>query len=215
MHERPFSGEATDRSGPLRQHDGGLQSASTGPSLPTYLMTDVLPTFRYHPDPLATGAIKQSVTVCACCGQSRGYIYVGPVYGVNDLSESICPWCIADGQAAEKFDASFADAYPLSQANVPEAVIAEVHLRTPGYVSWQQENWLSHCGDACEFHGDASVGDVASASADTKAHWLAAYKQDEKTWAWATTGYRPGGDSALYKFVCRHCHLVLFGWDLS
>jgi len=177
-------------------------------------MTEPLPKFRYHPDPVATRAIKQSATECACCGKSRGYIYVGPVYAVDDLNESICPWCIADGQVADKFDASFADSYPLSQAKVPDPVIAEVHLRTPGYVSWQQDHWLAHCGDACEFHGDASTEEVANASADTKAHWLETYRQDEKTWLWATTGYQPGGDSALYKFVCRHCHQVLFGWDL-
>ena len=25
----------------------------------------------------------------------------------------------------------------------------ELTLRTPGYSGWQQEKWLSHCGDFC------------------------------------------------------------------
>ncbi|MGJ7541899.1 CbrC family protein [Variovorax sp. LT1R16] len=178
-------------------------------------MSEPLPTFRYHPNPVATGVVKQSPAQCACCGRARGFIYVGPVYAVEDLRESICPWCIASGDAAEKFHASFADAHPLIQAQVPDSVVAEVHLRTPGYVSWQQEQWLTHCGDACEFHGDATVEDVMNASEETKSYWLAAHQQGEEGWRLATTGYRPGGDSALYKFVCRHCHQVLFGWDLS
>src|SRR5690606_31004640 len=119
-------------------------------------------------------------------------------------------WCIADGSAAAKLAASFADSYPLHRAGVPEPVTEEVHLRTPGYESWQQESWLSHCNDACEFHGDASAEDVACASSDTKHAWLEEYNQDEDGWRWATDGYKPGGDSALYKFVCRHCRQVLF-----
>ncbi|REJ66450.1 MAG: hypothetical protein DWQ31_14945 [Planctomycetota bacterium] len=31
-----------------------------------------LPVFKYHPDPLDTGAIAASDAICACCGQSRG-----------------------------------------------------------------------------------------------------------------------------------------------
>ena len=173
------------------------------------------PAFTYHPDPIATGAVVPSDVVCICCDRSRGYSYVGPVYSVQDLNEALCPWCIADGSAAAKLDASFADSFPLIQAGISSEIVNEVHLRTPGYASWQQEEWLSHCNDACEFHGDASAVDVGNATSETRNDWLIRYKQDEKTWLWATDGYAPGGDSALYKFVCRHCRQVLLGWDLS
>ncbi|MGJ7558500.1 CbrC family protein [Variovorax sp. RB3P1] len=69
--------------------------------------------------------------------------------------------------------------------------------------------------DTCEFHGDVSVEDVANATDATKAHWLATYDQVEEGWNRTTTGYQCGGDSALYKFVCRHCNQILFAWDLS
>lgn len=178
-------------------------------------MSETLPHFRYHPNPLGTGAIEASTATCVCCGKPRGYIYVGPVYAKDDLHESLCPWCIADGSAAQKLGASFADAHPLIQAGVPTAIVEEVNLRTPGYTCWQQEWWLAHCGDACEFHGDASANDIKNVAAETKEYWLREYKQDEEGWAAATEGYVSGGDSAFYKFKCRHCGVVLFSWDLS
>jgi uncharacterized protein len=178
-------------------------------------MPEALPVFLYHPDPVATGMVVARPIICACCGKARGHVYIGPVYAREDYSERICPWCIADGSAAAKLDASFSDAHPLIAAGMGEPIVEEVNLRTPGYISWQQDEWLTHCNDACEFHGDATTIDVREASAQTKACWLAAYKQDDAGWEWATKEYQPGGDSALYKFRCRHCGLVLFGWDLS
>jgi len=178
-------------------------------------MSEPLPSFRYHPDPVSTGAVKESKSACICCGRERGFIYVGTAYSINDLDESLCPWCIADGSAAAKMGASFSDSYPLLKAGVSDSIVEEVNLRTPGYESWQQEYWLSHCNDACEFHGDASAEDVKNASPETKLCWLEEYKQDESGWAWVTDGYQPNGDSALYKFKCRHCGLILFGWDMS
>jgi hypothetical protein len=174
-----------------------------------------LPFFKYHPDPLATGAIERRALQCACCGQSRGFVYVQPVYATTDLDEKLCPWCIADGSAASKFGASFSDEQPLSLAGVAKEVVEEVCLRTPGYSSWQQEEWLAHCNDACEFHGDASEEDVARASEATKADWRQHYELTEKDWKAQVKDYEPAGDSAFYKFVCRHCGLVRLGWDHS
>lgn len=178
-------------------------------------MAEALPLFRYHPNPLATGMVKPSDTVCVCCGQSRGFVYVGPVYSVEELHECLCPWCIADGSAATKLDASFADSHPLVHAGLPAAIVEEVHLRTPAYTSWQQESWLAHCHDACEFHGDALASDVANATPETKAEWMREYNLSEQDWLHITKGYQSSGDPALYKFVCRHCKLVLLGWDCS
>ena len=59
----------------------------------------VLPTFKYHPDPVATGNVVQSDTECVCCGKARGFIYAGPVYAIEEYDHCICPWCIADGSA--------------------------------------------------------------------------------------------------------------------
>ena len=178
-------------------------------------MSEALPQFRYHPDPLATGAVEPSDATCVGCGAARGFLYVGPVYSKIELGDRLCPWCIADGTAANQFAASFADAHPLLEANLPAPIVEEIHLRTPAYTSWQQEEWLAHCGDACEFHGDATSADVAEAAVETKTEWMSKYHLSERDWAQATAGYRPGGESSFYKFSCRHCKSILFGWDCS
>ncbi|MCY4765806.1 PF03691 family colicin E2 tolerance protein CbrC [Klebsiella aerogenes] len=131
--------------------------------------TKPLPIFKYHPDPLATGAFKQDKTVvCACCEQQTSVYYTSPFYCVEDV-EYLCPWCIADGSAAEKFKGCFQDECSLegvysecddsdkSTDNFvnpySEEQILELITRTPGYQGWQQEYWLGHCGDFCAFIG--------------------------------------------------------------
>lgn len=178
-------------------------------------MSEALPHFRYHPAPLSTGALEARSITCACCGLQRSFVYVAPVYGERDLQESLCPWCIADGSAAAKLGASFADDHPLYKADVPASIVEEINQRTPGYSSWQQEEWLSHCNDACEFHGDATPKDVHGANEETRQEWRRRYGLSEAEWEHATRGYVPRGSQAFYKFVCRHCHTVLLGWDCS
>lgn len=126
-----------------------------------------LPKFKYHPDPIATGSVKASDRTCRSCGRSRGFIYVGPAYAVEDLEEDICPWCIADGSAHEKFDAEFVDraavgGYKRGWDKVPQSVVEEVAFRTPGFTGIQQEQWYTHCGDAAEFVGVEDLGGGAS-----------------------------------------------------
>jgi uncharacterized protein CbrC (UPF0167 family) len=82
-----------------------------------------LPKFKYHPDPVATGAIKPSEEVCECCNRARGYVYTSTIYAEDEI-QFICPWCIADGSAAQKFDGMFSDDYPLKEAGVNEEVIS-------------------------------------------------------------------------------------------
>ena len=104
-----------------------------------------LPLFRYHPDPIATGNIIKSDIECCCCGKARGFIYTGPVYAIKEYNKHICPWCIADGLAHIKLDASFNDEIGIGGGGiwdkVPEEVIDEVAYRTPGFSGWQQEQW--------------------------------------------------------------------------
>ncbi|MCO1987260.1 hypothetical protein FA421_32030, partial [Pseudomonas aeruginosa] len=115
-------------------------------------MNPPLPHFRYHPEPLASGSIEASATTCQCCGKARGYVYTGSPYSRHELPPgSLCPWCIADGSAAARYEASFSDDYPLLDAGVAADIVTEVCERTPGYTSWQQERWLVCCEDACAF----------------------------------------------------------------
>jgi uncharacterized protein CbrC (UPF0167 family) len=108
-----------------------------------------LPTFKYHPDPLSTGSVVQSDETCDCCNKATGYLYAGPAYTSADEPQ-ICPWCIADGSAAKKFDATFFDADGVGDG-VPEAALAEICERTPGYNTWQGGHWPGCCGEATRY----------------------------------------------------------------
>jgi uncharacterized protein CbrC (UPF0167 family) len=146
---------------------------------------------------------------------SRGYIYTASVYAEADLNESICPWCIADGSAAEKFTAAFADSQPLGEAGIPDEVIEQVTKRTPGYTSWQQEHWMCCCNDACEFHGDAPKMELRSLVGEARDSLLSDLGLDEEDWESFVDNYEPGGDPAVYKFICRHCEKSVYNADFS
>jgi len=109
-----------------------------------------LPVFRYHRDPIRSGSLIESNTRCKCCGDTRGFIYTGPVYAEEGLEDSICPWCIADGSAHAKFDATFVDEAALPD-DLPGGVVKEIACRTPGFNAWQSERWFSCCNDAMAF----------------------------------------------------------------
>ena len=106
-----------------------------------------LPKFKYHPDPIATEMIQESKVRCPVCSQETGYEYVGPFYARSEV-EGICPWCIKNGKAAEKYDLEFVDPYHIDQVNNEEA-IEELIRRTPGVYFPQEDTWPAHCGDYC------------------------------------------------------------------
>lgn len=136
-----------------------------------------LPYFKYHPEPIKTGAfITDDTVICDCCGKETDIYYEGPFFSVDDI-EALCPWCIADGSASEKFDGDFQDLssvegisttydnygeYSGYQSVVSKENLEELIRRTPGYHGWQQEYWLTHCGDLCAFVGYVGWKDIAN-----------------------------------------------------
>lgn len=172
-----------------------------------------LPSFRYHPDPVSTGSVKPSAAACECCGEARGYLYAASFYTAHSPSPALCPWCIASGEAARRYEGSFNDSEPLDYEALPAEIVAEVCERTPGYRSWQQEVWEAHCGDACEFHGDARPEDLAAMSGAALDDHLARTGLRAEHWASIVRGYEAGGDPAVYHFRCRHCGTSLYSVD--
>lgn len=175
---------------------------------------ELLPSFKYHPNPIATGAFAPSDEECECCERVRGYIYSSTIYAVEEI-EFLCPWCIADGSAASKFDGSFADDYPLVSANLDSKIISEVCERTPAFNSWQQEQWQSHCSDACEFHGDADKNELLEIEGEKLIALLNREMIKESYWPTILESYEKGGSPAIYKFVCRHCSEKVFTLDYA
>ncbi len=180
-------------------------------------MDNALPTFHYHPDPVATGSIERSDDECLACGRSRGFRYVGPVYAGEQLDVRICPWCIADGSAAAKFDADFTDVGWGVPADVPASVTDEIEHRTPGFHSWQQDHWLYHCGDGCVF-----LGEVGRSELEEYPEALEALQQEAESFGWhdqQITEYlaslTKGGSPTAYLFGCLVCgtHLAYSDFD--
>ncbi|WP_171162035.1 CbrC family protein [Streptomyces sp. I05A-00742] len=170
-------------------------------------VSTALPVFPYHPDPLATGSVVADPdTVCPCCARARGHVYTGPVHTASDedLHGRLCPWCIADGSAAERYGISFCG---VVAGEVPEAVLTAVDRRTPGFAAWQDSVWLTHCGDAAAFLGPAGAAEL-TAYPDA----LDALRREAVAWQWSAdeierylASFERDGRPTAYLFRCRVC----------
>lgn len=168
-----------------------------------------LPTFTYHPDPVATGSVVPSDKPCACCGEVRGYIYAGPVYATEALDQCLCPWCIADGSAHRKFEATFTDETGVGGYGdwdpVPEAVV-EISTRTPSFLAWQQERWWTHCGDGALFLGSAGRKEVEACGPELiQALREEAGLDESGEWQEYFAALDKEGSPTAYVFRCRKC----------
>ena len=173
------------------------------------------PSFRYHPDPVATGSAVRAEVPCTLCEREVEYVYEGPMYTSGQDDPTLCLGCIADGFAAAAYDAEFTDDAGL--ADLPEEVVDEVLHRTPGFLAWQGERWLSHCGDAAAFLGRAGADELA-ALPDARAYLIEDSVRDgmtreaiEEVVGWM----HPDGDATAYVFRCLHCGTHLAYWDAS
>ena len=111
------------------------------------------PLFKYHPDPIASGSVAESETKCLCCERKTGFIYKGPVHAEDTLENKICPWCIADGSAAEKFEAVFTDEEGIGADELGVETQEKLARRTPGFDGRKRGRWLACCNDAAAYLG--------------------------------------------------------------
>lgn len=83
-------------------------------------------------------------------------MYASPIYAIEE-PEVLCPWCIADGTASEKYEATFTGEV---DGVVSSTIEDSVLHKTPGYIGNQEEIWLTHCNDACCFLGTVDWQDI-------------------------------------------------------
>jgi uncharacterized protein len=167
-----------------------------------------LPVFRYHPNPIANGSIHPSDAQCACCDETRGFIYSGPAYSEADIEGALCPWCIADGSAHAKFDACFCDPAGFPDA-IPAGTVEEIAYRTPGFSSWQQERWLTCCADAGVFLEPIGYAELIEGHPRLEGSLMMHIVHEIGISGAAATRFlralhRDFGPTA-YVFACRHC----------
>lgn len=172
-----------------------------------------LPIFEYHPDPIGTGSIVESDTRCECCEKVRGYIYTGPVYAAAELDDCICPWCISDGSAHEKFEAEFTDAAGVGDYVQPKTltrdIVEEVAFRTPGFSGWQQERWLACCEDAAAFVGHAGYDEINSEWSDAIPSLQNDCGLEGDEWTEFFSHFDKNYGPTAYVFQCLHCNSLV------
>ena len=118
-----------------------------------------LPKFRYHLDPIITGAFEEGeAKTCPCCGEKNTVYYSMMPYCIENV-ENLCPNCISNGEAARKYDATFIqDAEWGGESDNKKD--DELFHCTPGYMSWQGEHWLSCCDDYCAYLGTVGTREL-------------------------------------------------------
>ncbi len=177
----------------------------------------MIPKFKYHPDPLGTEMFRQGeIKTCCCCGRQTDIWYDGPFYGDCDVRvpdddewpyermDFVCPDCIADGSAAEKFQCVFQADELVGERPADPAARDEWLHRTPGYYCWQEPYWYTHCGDYCAFLGSVGWKEIEEMGlADEIADTF-----DEKingSFTFAREYTHRHGHVQCFLFRCRHC----------
>jgi len=124
-----------------------------------------LPKFKYSPNAFNLDIFEKEEGICSVCNEKRQIKYTSSFYSVEE-PEYICPWCIADGKASEKYNGEFNDYCGIegvspepndTDPTIPKELILEITNKTPSYTSWQQEVWLTHCNEPCAFIGYADT----------------------------------------------------------
>jgi uncharacterized protein CbrC (UPF0167 family) len=162
-----------------------------------------LPIFKYNPDAEKHGLLVRRNAVCPCCQQATDIVYEGPFYSAETVHD-LCPWCIADGSAAKKYDGEFTDSEGAEDVDDYKMQI-ELMARTPGYIAWQQEKWPSHCGDFCSFRGivgQKEIAPLAEELIDDIEMLADEFSMDEEE---LVESLLAGGDMQGYLFQCLHC----------
>ncbi|EJD6410111.1 MULTISPECIES: PF03691 family colicin E2 tolerance protein CbrC [Providencia] len=188
-----------------------------------------LPHFKYHPNPIETKAFLTDKTVtCDCCRQLTDIYYESPFYSIEDIN-AFCPWCIANGSASAKFDGEFQDPECVEGIDCeydnngeflqtinpyPSEMFDELIKRTPGYHGWQQETWLAHCNEPCEFIGYVSWKDIKDRLDEfvSLADDVADYGFSVEELA---TILDEDGAAQGYLFRCLHCQKLRLHFDFS
>jgi len=160
-----------------------------------------LPKFRYHPDPLGTGAFKEGeAKTCPCCGKESTVYYSTMPYCVKDVAY-LCPICISSGEAAKKYDATFIQDSEW-RGKPDKEKDEELFCRTPGYISWQGEYWLSCCGDYCAYLGTVGTKELKAMDiADEVFEEYATRNEFEDIEKYLVKD----GSLCGYLFTCLHC----------
>lgn len=168
-----------------------------------------LPHFIYHPDPLSTGAfVEGEAKLCPSCGKESNIFYNLMPYCIDNI-KNLCPFCIANGLAAKKFDAEFVQDAECQGELDPEKDQV-LFCQTPGYSSWQGENWLSCCQDYCAYLGTVGTRELKAMGI---AEQVLADYEERGEYQDIEEYLVKDGSLCGYLFRCLHCQKYQIGVD--
>ncbi len=168
-----------------------------------------------HPNAYRLQVFEEVAGVCDVCEIPRQYRYTGLFYSQAEVNY-ICPWCVANGDAAAKFSGRFNDEMGIEGTDlgaenadgvvnvtwaISDADITQVCEQTPSYQSWQQAKWLVCCGKPCVFIDHADSAMLAPIWHEIEADVMSNGIPVD----WVKTHLRVDGDFAGYLFQCVDC----------
>ena len=176
-------------------------------------MNTAFPVFRFMAPEAVRDQFEASEGGCDCCGKATGWRYTGVIYGDAPDEHSVCPWCIADGSVAAKWDAAFSMVDDRTECD--EDAQKEAEQQTPGFPSWQDWYIPVCCGMPTEFLGDAGWEDLrgrwAGAVESMLADCLPVVNDGELDGF--LRSFKRGENPAAYVFRCIECAKLVGRWD--
>ena len=166
------------------------------------------PKFTYFAKPLEAGSFVRKKVVCNACERSRDYQYEGDFFTTHD-DVALCPWCVADGTAAKKFNGTFQDEAAIESVGNKAATDELLH-RTPSYIAWQTASWLSHCEDYMCYLGEATWEQIEPRLQELQDNGFEMDSDVEEQ-----REAIESGDLVLHLFECRTCQRHRVHADVS
>lgn len=173
------------------------------------------PKFKYHQNPIKSLSFIKSDMECNCCNKKTGYIYNLSIYSSLDVEDVvICPWCLANGDAAKKYQATFNDTYSV-ESKIPNSENDEILHRTPSYPTWQDFDWMIHCGHPAIFIGDADKSTIKKMSSVTLSLFLKENELDNDEIDEILDRYIEVESPMIYEHKCSKCNETLYSMEYS
>ncbi|EGT3758768.1 TPA: CbrC family protein [Clostridioides difficile] len=160
---------------------------------------NLCPQFRYQPFIYENGCVEWGKDICQCCGKKVNK-YINMIYSEQEV-DCICLECIANGKASKKFNGTFIQ--DVEKVIDDEEKTKELFERTPGYVSWQGEYWLTCCDDYCAYIGTVGIKELQEMGIVEEA--LAEYENRNERYENIRENLTKNGSLCGYLFQCLHC----------
>lgn len=205
-------------------------------------MEDIFLQFKFSPNAYDVDGIFKIVynEVCSVCNEQADYKYTGPFYSV-EKPKCICDKCVKNGQAAKKYNGVFQGGVqykgdylsfvynddtkryedfgyndkPVIVDEMQDEELNELLFRTPGYSSWQEPLWLSHCDKFCQFIGEFTGEEIKKFQNELEGSIKDKFTEEIKRIENEITLEIEDCSASFYLFKCINCGVYLIHYDFD